>query len=112
MTFFINFVVVSRYWDRSMKMLPNKCWKTWTCIWYLARDQHPRRVREQRDVLEVGHGVVERPLVEGLVDGEHGAAGEQHGVAVGRRLGDAGRAGHAAGAGDVLDHHLLAEDVA
>ena len=78
----------------------------------LARDQHPRRVGEQRDVLEIGDCVVERLLVERLVDGENGAAGEEHGVAVGRRLGDAARAGHAAGAGDVLDHHLLAEDFA
>jgi len=40
-----------------------------------------------------------------------GAAREQHGVTVRRRLGDAARAGHAAGAGHVLDHHLLAEDL-
>ena len=41
-----------------------------------------------------------------------GAAREQHGVTVRRRLGDAARAGHAAGAGHVLDHDLLAEDFA
>ncbi len=32
-------------------------------------------------------------------------------VAVGRRLGDAVGAGHAAGAADVLDDHLLAQDL-
>jgi len=35
-------------------------------------------------MLEVGDGVVERLLVECLVDGENGAAREQDGVAVGR----------------------------
>ena len=55
----------------------------------LARDQDPRRIREQRDVLEIGDGIVERLLVERLIDGKNGAARKQHGVTVGRRLRDA-----------------------
>ncbi len=78
----------------------------------LARDEHPRRIGKQRDVFEVGHRVVERLFVERLVDGENGAAREQDRVTVGRCLGGAARPGHAARAGDVFDHDLLAEDFA
>ena len=39
-----------------------------------ARDQYPRRIGEQRDMLEIGHRVVERLLVESLIDGENVAA--------------------------------------
>ena len=42
---------------------------------------------------------------------ELAAPGIHEGMAVVRRLGDARRAGGAAGAGDVLDHHRLAEAV-
>ncbi len=63
-------------------------------------------------MLEVGHRVVERLLVDGLVDGEDGAAREHRGVAVGRRLGDPRGAGHAAGAADILDDDLLAQKLA
>ena len=55
-------------------------------------------------------GVVERLLVERLVVRVGADRAEHERVAVGRGLGDAVRAGHAAGAADVLDHHLLAED--
>ena len=54
-----------------------------------ARDQDARRVRMQHHVLEIGGAVVERALVERLVDGEDRAARQQQRVAVGRRLGDA-----------------------
>ncbi len=66
----------------------------------------------QHHVLEIGEAVVERTPVERLVDGEDGAARQQQRVAVGRRLGDALRPGHAAGAADILDDELLAEDLA
>jgi hypothetical protein len=42
-----------------------------------------------------------------LVERQHGAAAHQERVAVGRRFGDAARAGHPAGAGDVFDDDLL-----
>ena len=56
--------------------------------------------------------VVERLLVHGLALRVRADRAEHEGVAVGRRVGDALRAGHAAGAADVLDDHLLAEDFA
>ena len=63
-------------------------------------------------MLEIGQAVIERPPVERLVDGKGRAVGQQQRIAVGRRLGDPRRAGHAAGAADILDDDLLAERLA
>ena len=78
----------------------------------LARDQDARGIRHQADEREVGCRVVERIFVEDLVLREVGEAAEQERIAVGRGLHHAVRAGHAAGAADVLDDHLLAEHAA
>ena len=64
-------------------------------------DQADRREIVERVVAQVGierHGRRMGPRVR-----------EHHRMAVGRRCGDARRAGRAAGAGDVLDQHRLAE---
>ncbi len=74
------------------------------------------RTRQELDVLdhhrdrrEIGDRVVERLLVEHLAEGVRALVAEQEHRAVGRRLGDARGAVHAAGAADILDDHLLAE---
>ena len=77
----------------------------------LARDQHQRQIGDQRDRREIGRRIVGRVLVERLVLRVGADVAEHELVAVGRRLGDARRAGHAAGAADVLDDHLLAEQL-
>src|SRR5262249_20040517 len=58
-----------------------------------------------------GRRIVERALVERLIlrMGSHRA--QPDGVSVGRSLRDALRPRHAAGAADVLDDHLLAEQL-
>ena len=78
----------------------------------LARDERDRHLGDQPDGGEIGLRVVQRLLVErlGLGVGADGADDEV--VAVGRAVGDTLGAGLAAGAGDVLDHHLLAESFA
>ena len=75
----------------------------------LARDQHQRDFRDQVHRREIGDRVVERLLVQRLRMrmGRDGA--EDRGVTVGRSLRDAVAAHHAAGARDILDHHLLAK---
>ena len=75
---------------------------------FLARHQHGGLVGDQHDRREIGGEIVERVLVERLIDGV-GAAAEHERVAVGRRLGDARRAHHAASTADILDDHLLAQ---
>ena len=70
------------------------------------------RFRNQGHLLEIGHGIVERLLVEGRNLAEHGKAAEQHGVAVGRGLSHPVRSRHAAGAADILDDHLLTQEFA
>ena len=78
----------------------------------LARDQDARGIRDQRHRLEIGHRVVRRLFVEGRDLAEYGEAGEQQRIAVGRRLGDPVRTGHAAGAADILDDELLMQQLA
>ncbi len=77
-----------------------------------SRDQHQRRLGDQRDRREITRRVIERMLVERLVLGVRPDIAEHDLIAVGRRLGDAGGAGHAAGAAHILDHHLLAQEFA
>ena len=67
---------------------------------------------DEADRREVRHRIVERPLVERLVDAVAAEIADHDLIAVRRRARDAERAGHAARAADVLDHHLLAEDFA
>ncbi len=57
-------------------------------------------------------GAVERLLVQCLALGVGADRAEHQGVAIGRGIGDPLGAGHAAGAADVLDHDLLAENLA
>ena len=76
----------------------------------LARDQHHRLLGNQHDGSKIGHKVVERILVERLIDGI-GSAAEHELIAVRRRLRHPGRPHHSAGAADVLDHNLLAQDL-
>ena len=67
-----------------------------------ARHQHQRLIHDQHHRREIGHGVVQRRLVERLVLGVRADVAEHELVAVGRRLRDAVRPGHAAGAADVF----------
>src|SRR5216684_8612366 len=57
-------------------------------------------------------GVERRLLVEQLIENERPETAEHELIAVGRRPRHAAGAGHAAGATHVLDHDLLAEDLA
>src|SRR5262249_28457813 len=77
----------------------------------LARDQYDRLLADQRDGREIGHGVVERMLVERLAMREGPGAAEYELITVGRGLRHAACARHAAGAADVFYDHLLAEDL-
>jgi hypothetical protein len=78
----------------------------------LARDQRDRRLGDQRDRRKIGRGVVGRLLVERLVVGMRADAADPHGVAVGPGIGDALGTVHTAGAADVLDDDLLAQNFA
>jgi hypothetical protein len=69
-----------------------------------------RLIGDQHHGYEIGREIVERSFVERLVDGVCPAA-EHELVAVGRRLHYASRAHHSTGAADVLDDHLLAQDL-
>jgi hypothetical protein len=75
----------------------------------LSRDQQDGRAGDQPDRREIGGGVVERLLVEGLIDRMGAGGGEQELIAVRGRLHDPGGADHAAGAADVLDDHRDAQ---
>ena len=77
-----------------------------------AGDQRNRRFGDQGHRREVGRRVIKRPLIEGLAL-RMGADARQHErVAVGRRIGHAPGASHAAGATDIFDHDLLSEQFA
>jgi hypothetical protein len=78
----------------------------------LARDQDARRFGCQPDRLEIRDRIVERFLVETLVEGVRAAVADEERIAVWRGLGDAGAAGHARRGADVLDHHRLPEEFA
>ena len=78
----------------------------------LAGQQDARRLRNQADRLEIGHRIVERPLVERLAVGVGAGIADQHRVAVGRGLGDALAADGAGRGADIVDHDRLAEDLA
>src|SRR5262249_56656169 len=69
----------------------------------LAHDEEQRLLDDQGDRREVGCGVVERVLVQRLVDRMGARAAEHELIAVRRSFGYAGCSGHAAGAADVLD---------
>ena len=75
----------------------------------LADQQHHRRARHQHDRFEVDARIVGQILVQPDAGGMRAEISQHHGVAVGRRFGDAGGADRAAGTGDVLDHDLLGE---
>ncbi|MEI8150788.1 MAG: hypothetical protein WCG92_04235 [Hyphomicrobiales bacterium] len=73
-------------------------------------EQHRRLVRDQHHGHEVGAQIVQRALVKRYVDSVGGAA-DKYLIAVGLRPCDARGANHAAGPGDVLDDHLLTQDL-
>ena len=73
-------------------------------------DQNIRRVGDQRDRGEVGHGIHLQGFAENAgVDRDRADVAEEDGVPIGRRLRGFLRANDAAGAGTVLDHEGLAE---
>ena len=78
----------------------------------LARHQHLRILDEYGDRREVVDRVIWRLLGEQLAVGVGPAVAVEENVAVGCRLGDAARAGRSAGAADILDDDLLAEQFA
>jgi hypothetical protein len=75
-------------------------------------DENGGRERDQADRREVAHGIVGRVFVERLILRQHAGGAEQERVAVRGRACDPRRAGDAAGAGNILDHHLHAEALA
>jgi hypothetical protein len=77
----------------------------------LPRDQRHRHVGYLPDVLVVGEGIDRRFAVQRR-GGGHPDVGEEHGVAVGLGLCHLGIRDGAAGAGNVLDDHLLLERAA
>ena len=66
---------------------------------------------DQGDRLEILLRVVAEILVQAHIDGEQAAGGQQQRVAVGRRAGDRGPGETAAGAGTVLDHEWLLDEL-
>ena len=78
----------------------------------LARDQHERDFRDQRDRRKIADCVVERGLVEGLTRGVGAEIAEQELVTVRGRFRHAGGSGHPTGAADVFHHHLLPQELA
>jgi hypothetical protein len=78
----------------------------------LLHGEDDRHLGDQRNRGEVRGRIVLRPLVHGLVLGMRADRAEDHGVAVGLGLRDARGTRHAAGAADILDDHLLAENFA
>ena len=61
---------------------------------------------------EICRRIVQGLLIETLALGMGADCTQHERVAVGRRIGDPLRPGHAAGAAHVLDHYLLAHDLA
>jgi hypothetical protein len=78
----------------------------------LARFQHQRHFGDENDRREIFGRIVERMFVQRLAL-RMGADGAEHElIAVRLGIDDARRAGHAAGAGDIFDHDVLAEHLA
>ena len=75
-----------------------------------AHRQDQRLLGDQRHRREIAGGVVGRLEVHQLHLGVRRFTAEQQLIAVGIGTGDARRAGHAAGAGHILDDDLLAEE--
>ena len=65
----------------------------------------------QRDWREIARAVIERSLMQKLRLRVRQFTAEQELITVGIGLGDARAAGHAAGAGNVLDNDRLAENI-
>ena len=78
----------------------------------LARDKHDWDLGDERDRGEICRRIVQGLLIETLALGMGTDRTQHERVAVGRRIGDPLRPGHAAGAAHVLDHYLLAHDLA
>ena len=76
-----------------------------------AREQNKRRLRDQHDRREISRRIIKRGLVERLIGGVRAHIAEHELVAVRRSFRYAGAAGHAAGAADVFDNDLLAEQL-
>jgi len=75
----------------------------------IAHDEHFGVFHHDADGREVALGIVQRLLVERLVVGMGAAIAEHEQIAIGRGLGHAVRAGHAARAAHVFHHDLLPE---
>ncbi|MNL32471.1 hypothetical protein D3C87_1543250 [compost metagenome] len=71
----------------------------------LAGDQQEGRVDQQADTLEVPRRLIGQVFVHMRVERQVRNAADQHGVAVGRLLGDIAGCQDAVGAWPVLDHH-------
>jgi hypothetical protein len=69
-------------------------------------EQNERRLRHQHHRREIPGGVVKGIFVERLGGGMAADIAKHELIAVGRRVGDTGRAGHAAGAADVFNNSL------
>jgi hypothetical protein len=78
----------------------------------LARDQRDWHLGNQADRGEIGLRIVERLLVERLGLGVGADRADEEVVAIRRAISDAFGTGLTAGAGDVFDHHLLAQNLA
>ena len=77
----------------------------------LADNEQHRLLDNKRDRREVGCSVVDGVLVEGLVGGKGAGAAEHKLITVRRRLCDSAGPSHAARATDILDDHLLAQEL-
>ena len=77
----------------------------------LARGDHQRVARQQRDRLEIAAQIIGQ-RIDRAVDDVRAVVAVAQRIAVGRRLHRAFDAGHARLAGDILDHDRLAERLA
>jgi hypothetical protein len=75
----------------------------------LARHQHHRRSGDQNHRREITARIVRQLRIHAEACGVRPEIAHDHGVTVRIGAGGARRADRAAGAGNVLDHHLLAE---
>jgi hypothetical protein len=77
-----------------------------------ARNQDARGIREEGNRRKIVDRIIERLLIEIGNEPEHREPAQQEGIAVGRGLGGATCAGHAAGPAHIFDHHLLPQHLA